>query len=413
MRYLHIYLTVIIALLYHSLDAQECKVDTFCIDEGNIKGVREIRKDSNDSICALIRVQLPVSNALFRGYTVGEITTNPGEYFVYLTPGAKSLEVYQPGYGWTEVSFKDYGFSCVESKIVYKLVFKPEYSVPQTQIIQIHTSPSNANVILNGEPLTIEDGIAVKTLPFGIYKYHISANGYETQEGQISHYDAENPTVIHISLKKTLVIDNTIQSSPSATGVTGSSPSSPSVELIEKKIESNSFYLEGKFQVGMMMGIGASIGTYINKFNVEGTFLLGLVESEEIAWKSTTQSGSLGYSYTYKPMFYGLKLGYGITTGSSFRITPQVGIGISSISGSQVQGGKGTDPDATNCYAVPASVGVRLEYLFTRNFGISASPEFGFTVMSSDTYTKLSDVSSKVKGFSSGFNARVGIFVSF
>ena len=175
----------------------------------------------------------------------------------------------------------------------------------------------------------------------------------------------------------------------------------------------SSFYLEGKFQAGMMMGAGASIGAYIYGFNVEGTFLLGLAESEEIAWQQTSQSSNSGYSYTYKPMFYGLKLGYRIPSESKFRFTPQVGIGVASISGTQVQKGSGTDPGATSCYAVPASVGVRLEYNFTKNFGVSASPEFGFPVMKSDTYTKLSDLSSKVKGFGSGFNARVGVFVSF
>ena len=106
-------------------------------------------------------------------------------------------------------------------------------------------------------------------------------------------------------------------------------------------------------------------------------------------------------------------MGYGIPCGKKFRITPQVGVGLLSLSGSQVQTGSGADPDATSCYAVPASLGARFEYYITKNFGLSASPEFGFAVMKSDTYTKLSDLSSKVKGFGSGFNARVGIFVSF
>ena len=163
----------------------------------------------------------------------------------------------------------------------------------------------------------------------------------------------------------------------------------------------------------MMMGVGASLGAYISNFNIEGTLLLGLAESEEIAWRDKKQTSNNGFTYTYKPMFYGLKFGYGISCGSSFRITPQLGIGVSSISGTEVKKGNGTDPDATSCYAVPASIGARFEYYITKNFGANASPEFGFAVTKSDTYTKLSDLSSKVKGFGSGFNARVGIFVSF
>jgi outer membrane autotransporter protein len=203
-------------------------------------------------------------------------------------------------------------------------------------------------------------------------------------------------------------------SAPPSQPTQPTSPTTPTPPVsTSSSTTSLSFYAEGKFQAGMMMGAGASVGAYIYGLNVEGTFLLGLAESEEIAWRQTSQSGNSGYSYTYKPMFYGLKLGYRIPSESKFRFTPQVGIGVASISGSQVQKGSGTDPGATSCYAVPASVGVRLEYNISKNFGVSASPEFSFPVMKSDTYTKLSDLSSKVKGFGSGFNARVGLFVSF
>ena len=220
-------------------------------------------------------------------------------------------------------------------------------------------------------------------IPIGIHKVEIKRDGYVSKTKEISIIKGET-----IWLKGNL----------------DSIPSHPSKTF---------FYVEANFQAGMLMGVGASVGAYIHNFNIEWTFLLGLAESEEIAWKQTSQSGNLGYSYTYKPMFFGLKLGYRIPSELKFRITPQLGIGVSSISGSQVRKGSGTDPDATSCYAVPASVGARFEYYFTKNFGLSASPEFGFAVMKSDTYTKLSDISSKVKGFGSGFNARVGVFVSF
>lgn len=223
-------------------------------------------------------------------------------------------------------------------------------------------------------------------LPVGSHKVEIKKDGYESKTDSVIIKKGET-----IRLRGSLI------------------PNSPEPPILPK----SSFYFEAKFQVGMMMGVGASVGAYIRNFNIEGTFLLGLAESEEIAWINKKQTTNSGYTYTYKPMFYGIKLGYGITCSKSFRITPQIGMGVSSISGSQVKAGSGTDPDATSCYAVPVSAGARFEYFITKNFGLSASPEFGFAVMKSDTYTKLSDLSSKVKGFGSGFNARVGIFVSF
>ena len=188
------------------------------------------------------------------------------------------------------------------------------------------------------------------------------------------------------------------------------------VEIAGQKknyVNSEGFYVQGFYQVGSLMGAGASVGGYFKNINLEGSIALGLSESEEIAWKSTKSSSDYGYSYTYKPMFFGLKFGYGIRCGNTFRITPQVGIGVSSIKGTEVKKGLGTDPDATSCYAVPASIGARMEYYISNHFGLCASPEFGFAVMSSDTYSKLSDLSSKVKGYGSGFNARLGIFVCF
>lgn len=221
-------------------------------------------------------------------------------------------------------------------------------------------------------------------LPAGSHKVEIKKDGYKTK----------TDTVI-------IKIGETIRLKGSLLPNTPETPTLPN------------FYFEAKFQAGMMMGVGASVGAYIHNFNIEGTFLLGLAESEEIAWINKDQTSNSGYTYTYKPMFLGGKVGYGIPCGKKFRITPQVGVGLLSLSGTQVQTGSGADPDATSCYAVPASLGVRFEYYITKNFGLSASPEFGFAVMKSDTYTKLSDLSSKVKGFGTGFNTRVGIFVSF
>ncbi len=188
------------------------------------------------------------------------------------------------------------------------------------------------------------------------------------------------------------------------------------VEIPNQKrnyVNPDAVYVQGFYQVGSSMGAGASVGGYFKNINLEGSITIGLSESEEIAWKSTKSKSDYGYSYTYKPMFFGLKFGYGIRCGNTFRITPQIGIGVSSVKGSEAKKGQGTDPDATSCYAVPASVGARMELYLSNHFGLCASPEFGFVVTSSDTYSKLSDLSSKVKGYGSGFNARLGVFVCF
>ncbi len=272
-------------------------------------------------------------------------------------------------------------------------------------VLDVNYMPVASEVWVDGEKIGTSPNV-FQDIHVGSHKVEIKKDGYETKTEMVTIKTGET-THLRGSLTQQV-------SAPPSQPTPPTSPTTPTPPVsTSSSTTSLSFYAEGKFQAGMMMGAGASVGAYIYGLNVEGTFLLGLAESEEIAWRQTSQSGNSGYSYTYKPMFYGLKLGYRIPSESKFRFTPQVGIGVASISGSQVQKGSGTDPGATSCYAVPASVGVRLEYNISKNFGVSASPEFSFPVMKSDTYTKLSDLSSKVKGFGSGFNARVGLFVSF
>lgn len=181
----------------------------------------------------------------------------------------------------------------------------------------------------------------------------------------------------------------------------------------KRNLLKDAFYIDANFQAGSMMGVGASLGFYLSNFNVQIDALKGIGKSEEISWKMADDKSQSGYAYTYSPMYLGLKLGYGIDCGHNFHITPQLGIGLSSISGTQVSAGNGTDPQATACYAVPASVGVRFTFCIGKHFGISLSPDYGFAVMKSGAYTKLTEVSSKVEGFGSGFNAKVGVFVCF
>lgn len=173
------------------------------------------------------------------------------------------------------------------------------------------------------------------------------------------------------------------------------------------------YYIGASFQAGGLMGIGVQAGTYINGINVEASLTLGMNDSEPIAWKQVPQPSNAGYTYTYSAMHYGLKAGYGIDCGHNIRLTPQVGIGIVSLSGTQTAQGKGTDPDATACYALPAAIGARIDYKLMPNFAITLAPEYSFTVSETDTYSKLAEFSSHVNGFGSGFNIRIGLAYCF
>lgn len=179
-----------------------------------------------------------------------------------------------------------------------------------------------------------------------------------------------------------------------------------------QKANSLSFYLEGQYQLGSMMGAGFAFGSFINRLNVEASMLIGMSETEELFLYSSSTIQK-PFSYTYKALDYNLKLGYAIPFNKSIRLTPQLGLGICSVSGTESQKGTGKDPDATKAYSVPLTLGARLDYSITPHFGISLSPDIAFAVSESDLYTRLSEVSSDVKSLGQGFNLRLGLFVSF
>ena len=162
-----------------------------------------------------------------------------------------------------------------------------------------------------------------------------------------------------------------------------------------------SFYVQPSFQVGTLMAVGAAVGGYISNFNVEAFYMLGLAKSEDIYW---TKSGNSTVTCSYKPTAFGFRVGYGFTVADAWRLTPQAGLSVISI--------KCSDGDSRS-YAASATLGVRAEYAVAPHVQLYAVPEVGFAVSKKNIFKQLEDVSSKIKGWGTGFNARLGVSVTF
>lgn len=334
--------------------AQEIKVTSMEQLTNDLTARVNSRKDYNGEYCALIKVQLPVPGLQFEGNVIGNTEYHTNEYFVYMTSGSKGLMIRHPKYQTLFVNFPDYGVSGVETRSTYAL--------------KLQADKLEADTVLVSDTVMVVDTIKVHT------PVSVEANS------NIS-YEINEEGVLTIK----------------------------DVPTIKKPIN---FYTEGKFQAGSLMAVGGGFGTYIHNVNIEAFALVGMTESKEVFFLPSDISQT-AYSYTYKANNFGAKIGYGIICSDNVRITPQVGIGIASISGSEKQKGTSSTPDASSAYAVPVSVGVRAEYLFGKYFGISLAPEFAFTASKSDAFTRISEICSDVKNFGEGFNARVGIFVCF
>ena len=179
------------------------------------------------------------------------------------------------------------------------------------------------------------------------------------------------------------------------------------------EFKKKNIYIEPQIQIGGMTAFGAVVGGYVNHLNVEASFMMGLSESEEVFWNSSdnTDTGTPN-SYTYKPSFFGGKVGYAFYLGRPFRITPQIGVGVISLSGTESQkGDKQLDPK--NGYALNASASIKLDYLILPWLGVGLSPEYALALSQSDLFERVAAVSSKVDGFAKGFNVRLGVFVTF
>ena len=170
-------------------------------------------------------------------------------------------------------------------------------------------------------------------------------------------------------------------------------------------LKPSQFYVSPTFQAGTFMGAGIALGGYVSNVNVEISFLYG-VGGDDTLYKNNDQTKtSTQLEGSFTKYFAGGKVGYGLSLGSNVRLTPQVGAGILGFSHK--------DKTLPKSSAIVATVGARLDYAFSSHVGLFIAPEGSFAVSQSEGFKAVADVSSKVKGWATGFNCRVGVSFFF
>lgn len=107
------------------------------------------QKDLNGNICSLVKVQLPVIGCKFDGSVIStrfEIS----EYWVYLSPGAKQLNIKCPNKNTCVVNFDKYGIDRLQSKCIYNLKLQG-WEATQTELsdIAVMRSPESSLAQMN------------------------------------------------------------------------------------------------------------------------------------------------------------------------------------------------------------------------------------------------------------------------
>ncbi|MCR5159782.1 MAG: PEGA domain-containing protein [Prevotella sp.] len=307
---------------------------------------------------------------------------------------------------------------------------------PITGTLQVTSQPLGARVVVDGQERGVTP-LSVTGLIIGSHQLELHLQNHKSES---QRFDIKEDDTTPIDIKLSDIARMTIKSRPAGATLTidgrsvGQTPyaadmasgdydirlvkpgwhdyqrrvhldsSSPEVTLsLNRQYQQPSaFYFQAGMQAGTMMGISATVGAYISGVNLEAGYTLGLDKSEDIFWNYTGQDDQRPHLCQYKPSAMTVRAGYGIIFGTRLRITPQVGASILQIK---------SDDSKTN--AVSATFGARADYALASNIGIFAAPEATFAVKKGETFKLLEPVSSKIKGWDTGFNLRAGLTLFF
>ena len=261
--------------------------------------------------------------------------------------------------------------------------------------LNVNFKPTGSSLAIDGRQRGTTPTI-ISELPVGTHRVEISKDGYKPFTN--SNVVIEPNKEVSLSGKLERI---EIKQEKQKVDDTKGKKSSGTIKTDKQLLPNSGFYAEAAFQVGTLMGVGAVIGGYISNFNVEASYLMGLSKSEDIYW---SKAGNSSVICSYKPTALGFRVGYGFVIAEKLRLTPQVGATAVSI--------RCSDGDSKG-NAISATLGLRADYAVAPHFIIFATPEASFAVSKSDVYQQLIDVSSKVKSWATGFNARIGLSVYF
>lgn len=156
------------------------------------------RRDFNNKVCALVKVQVLDEIVDVEGNVMGDMISRGVEKWVYMAQGSRNMKIHLKNNLPVTVKFKDYDISSLNSGRVYILVIDAP-NQPQNDSafkvngnnLQMKISPTNANVTVWGDNYQKkiyrpqDDGTISVYLPYGRYHYQITAKNYQEKSGSV------------------------------------------------------------------------------------------------------------------------------------------------------------------------------------------------------------------------------------
>lgn len=292
--------------------------------------------------------------------------------------GSHTVNVHQKGY--KTVTFT--------ADLKEGIPFEKDIRLEAIVAVEFTSKPKNSKVII--------DGTYIGTTPIS----NILSSGKHTVEYQHAGYASNNWT-------RDFKTDN---------------------EVFNKNLnriyyKNNEAYMEGGAQAGTFLAYYGIIGFNIHNVNFEGVYRGGIDKSEDVYLNYSNGSAPTSCSFKVK-QYWGGKIGYAIKLGGRWRITPQIGGGSSELSLKANEGDVSynfvdntfanyINDDDKATYVVTGCADCKIEFALTRGVSMIVVPEYTMALKKGETYEKLEAVSSKIKGWGTGFNCALGLHFYF
>ena len=170
-----------------------------------------------------------------------------------------------------------------------------------------------------------------------------------------------------------------------------------------------SFYAEAGMLVGKPMCPEFSVGAYLGGFNVEVGAMLPMGVKESVFCQSGNE---MPQEFEYKPSISLVaKIGYGIMATENIRVTPQVGLRYTSLTETAVSNTSLAPAKGANCGSL--TIGCKLQYLISKNFAVSLTPEYAAAAAKSKGYKALCDASTEIGKWNNGIGVKLALNVEF
>lgn len=209
LRKVFILTPLIIGGLFAYAQDLQLEVKSFTLEENSLTAKNEPVYDNNQQKCALVIISGMGDESLSFNFgnsfnKVEEKSIN-GErvYLMWIPEGVVKVSISSKASPKKFESI-DYFFNPrVKKAETYLMTVELSKlaSAIGKQYLEFFIEPANAYVEVDGEPWTVNEGIAYKQLPKGTYSYRIQAKDYHAESGVVDFKDLSSKKTIDIKLK--------------------------------------------------------------------------------------------------------------------------------------------------------------------------------------------------------------------